>query len=412
MNETLRQALSTLRIVNAGALFNAACGTAEGLLRVAAPRALPASLDIILTKACNLRCIFCISYAPLADRHWMDIGLYRNIARQLFPTALGVYFCSGGEPLLYPHVREALQLCRTHRTRATMTSNGMLLDRNVADWMVADQSLTELCISFDGATKSTLERIRRGARYETILDNLHYLSDCKQRQHSPYPWLWFRFAIMRSNAHELPDMFRLCREYGLSKVEVKYLNVANEMDADESLLNHPQLAQEVFAAAQAKAREYGIALALPPLPAHRHVPHRCLRPWQFCQIDTDGSVRICYYCWRQRLGFVDDDFTAVWRNDHYQKIRRSIDSDAPYYPFCKFCPVRRGPGDPSAYDQNQHQDAYCIPGLESLQSHFNRRSEENVASLREIKTTNRAADSQEHSAEAAIPPLARQDKNG
>ena len=179
MSDILYEVRRALRLVGPKALLNAATGAAEGLLRRPSPRCLPTSLDIVLTKACNLRCIFCISYDSLDDVHWMDFDVYKRIARELFPTTLGIFICSGGEPLLYPHLREALQLAKQHRTMATMTSNGMLLNRETAAWMVADQSLQELCISFDGAQKQTLERIRRGANYEQILQNIDYLAKCK-----------------------------------------------------------------------------------------------------------------------------------------------------------------------------------------------------------------------------------------
>lgn len=374
----------TVRNVNKGALLNAARGQVEGLLRRDMPRAKPAALDIVLTKACNLRCIFCISYGSLDKEYWMDFSLYEQVARELFPSALGVFFCSGGEPLLYPHIRKALRLARDHRTRATMTSNAMLLDAQVASWMVEDQSLQELCISFDGATKPTLERIRRGANYERILGNIERLSEMKRRRKKRYPWLWFRFAIMKSNAEELPDLVPICARLGLYKIEVKYLNVTNDIEFDESLYKHPELAERVFAEARKSAAAHGVQLVLPPLPGKGAAGRKCMKPWEFVQVDTDGSLRLCYYCWKQRLGFIEDGFDAVWRGEHYARIRRSIDSEDPYYPYCKHCAVPLGPDSESAHNRTVHEDAYAIAGLEHLQIDFNERSQENVASFQQL----------------------------
>ncbi len=385
MSSPLRQTAHALGFVNTKALLNAARVTLAARLRRPAPWGMPASLDIILTKACNLRCVFCISYESLEKAYWMDFALYERLARELFPSTLSIFFCSGGEPLLYPQIREALLLARRYRTLATMTSNGMLLDREVAAWLVEDQSLQELCISFDGAQKQTLERIRRGARFETIVDNIAFLADLKRRRHRAFPRLWFRFAIMRSNAAELPEAVALAARLGLYKVEVKYLNVSGDMDPTESLYHHPQLAAEVFAAARAKAQETGVRLVAPPLPGEGRKPAPCAKPWQFCQIDTDGSLRICYYCWKQRLGFLQDGFASVWNGEHYRRIRASIDAPAPYYPYCAHCVMRHGPDAPEAHNRTLHEEAYAIPGLEQLQSSFNERSQENVASFRQLR---------------------------
>ncbi|MEJ2718759.1 MAG: radical SAM protein [Deltaproteobacteria bacterium] len=383
MDSPLTPALILLRKTNPKAHFNGLVNYAEALMGRVAPVSLPVGLDIILTKACNLRCTFCVSYGSLKGERWMSFDLYEQIARELFPTALNLFICSGGEPLLYSRIRDALRLARDSRTLVTMTSNGMLLNEETARWMVADQSLHELCISFDGARKETLERIRRGARYEKILGNLEYLSGLRERSRVSYPRLWFRYVVMRSNIEELPEIFGICAKYGLYKVVVKYLNVSNDIEFDESLFNHPDLAEQVFAEARRRAKESRIQLDLPPLPGRDNRAKKCLSPWQFCQIDTDGSVRFCYHSWCQRIGFFDNGFESVWRGPHYQKIRATVNSKKPYFPYCNYCDVRCGFDEESSHNQKLHADSYVIPGMEDLQISFNERFDENISSFKE-----------------------------
>lgn len=385
MPSSLENALAVIRQVNPRAYFNAFRGYCEGLLRVARPLSSPTILDIILTKACNLRCTFCISYGSLKGDRWMDFGLYERIAHQLFPRAHSLFLCSGGEPLMYHRVRDALQLARRYRVSTFMASNGTLLNRETAQWLADDQSLQELWISFDGSRKETLERIRLGANYEQILENIGYLSALKKKRGLLFPKLAFRYVIMRSNAEEMPEIFKICARYGLDQVKIKYLEVANDLEADETLFHHRQLAAEVFAEARRRAKEWGIGLQLPPLPGRDNRPHKCLVPWRFCQIDTDGSVRFCYRSWRQRLGFFDSGFNDLWRGEVYQKIRRTLDSDSPYFPYCQYCYARRGFNWEASHNKNLHTDAYTISGLEHLQIPFNQRVEENVSSWRQRK---------------------------
>lgn len=373
---------SFIRHIKPGAYLNAGAGCCAALLRVAKPYAYPVNVDVILTKACNLRCLFCISYGSLKEERWMSFDLYSRVARELFPTAHGLFICSGGEPFLYPRIREALQLAGNYRVRTTVTSNGMLIDEPVARWVVEDQTLHELCISFDGSSKETLERIRRGAHYETILRNLAYLSALKRRKAAVFPRMWLRFVIMKSNAHELPELFEICARLGLYKVVVKYLNVANDMDPDESLLRHPELAAQAFEAARFHARKQKVRVVLPPLPGTKSASRRCLSPWTFVQVDTDGSLRFCYSAWRQRIGFFDDGFRSVWQGEHYQKIRKTLYSDTPYYPYCRICLIRDGYGT-QAPREKADPEAYVIPGMEQLLVPFNDRANENVSSFKE-----------------------------
>ena len=372
--------------INVKAYANALLGYLEGYFRVSKPSSYPWKLDLVLTKACNLRCTFCISYGSLKGERWMDFGLYEQIAHRLFPTAHTVFFCSGGEPLLYPRIREALQLARTYRTMTVMVSNGTLLDQDTARWLVHDQCLQDLMISFDGSSKKTLEGIRLGANYDTILNNLENLTALKKARNLTYPRLSFHYIIMRSNIEELPDIFKICSRYGVYRVKVNYLNVTNDILAQESVFYHPELVSRVFAQSRRRAKEYGIQLELPELVGGPGTgPKKCLWPWEFCQIDTDGSIRFCYRSWRQRIGFFTNDFRSLWQGENYQKLRRTMDSSEPFFPYCQYCPVRLGFNQEDSHLQKQHAESYVIPGLEHLQVPFNQRAEESSSSFMEFK---------------------------
>jgi MoaA/NifB/PqqE/SkfB family radical SAM enzyme len=385
VNNRVIGAVRSLGLVNPGAWANAAVNCVEGAIGITRPKTYPVELDIILTKACNLRCVICIAYGSIRGERWMPFERYEKIADKLFPHARGVFFCSGGEPFLYPRIRDALRLVRRHRALATVTSNGMLINREIADWIVEDQTIFELFISFDGATKASLERIRRGANFETILRNVEYLNKVKRERGARFPQLSMRYVAVRSNAEELPTLFEICGRCGVDRVEVVYLNVANDIDFDESLFNHPQLAADSFGKAAIEARKSGVQLDLPALPDCRVHERKCVYPWRFCQIDTDGSLRFCYHSWRQRLGFFEDGFDEIWRGPHYQKIRETLDSDSPYYPHCAVCSVRRGMGIESSHKKDFASDSYVIAGLEHLQVPFTERSLENVSSFKEIQ---------------------------
>jgi MoaA/NifB/PqqE/SkfB family radical SAM enzyme len=385
MNLVISKVLADFGQVNLKAYGNALLGYLEGFFRVSSPRSYPRNLDIVLTKACNLRCKFCISYGSFKGQRWMNFSLYEQIARRLFPFVAKVFFCSGGEPMLYPRLREALKLAKHYRTMTSMVSNGTLLDRHIAQWLVQDQSLHDLRISFDGARKETVESIRRGANFESILANLEYLTALKKERGLIYPRLSFHYVVMKSNLEELPEIFKICAQRGLYQVQVTYLNVANDLDPQESLFHHRDLAAQVFAEARTRAREFGIQLDLPPLIGQDKGLRRCLWPWQFCQIDSDGSLRCCYRSWRQRLGFFSEGFETHWRGEHYQKLRRTLDSPSPYFPYCRYCPIRLGLNREVSHKQSLHAESYVIPGLERLQVPFNLRFEENYSSFVELK---------------------------
>jgi MoaA/NifB/PqqE/SkfB family radical SAM enzyme len=383
MKAELEALLDTQRLVNKEAKLNAARSIIEGALRLPQPKSLPVAVDIILTKACNLRCIMCVAYGSLRDERWMPFERYELIARELFPTAQGVFFCSGGEPFLYPKIRDALALARKHRTITYVSSNGMLIDEAVSEWLVADQSLQELTVSFDGATKGSLERIRVGANYDRILANLKRLSQAKKRDRVRFPRVSMRYAIARYNADEFPRLVEVAADRGVYKIDVVYVNFPDEIDFSESLFNHRELTARVFAEARAQAHKRRVELRLPPLPGKRGRRRNCVYPWRFIQIDSDGSIRFCYHTWRQRLGFVEDGLRSIWFGEHYRRIRETIDSESPYYPYCRFCFERLGFGDESSHRVDLDSELYGVPGLESLAVPFDSRLQVNKTAFKE-----------------------------
>jgi radical SAM protein with 4Fe4S-binding SPASM domain len=172
---------------------------------------------------------------------------------------------------------------------------------------------------------------------------------------------------------------------GISEVNVSYLNVTNDIDPQESLFYDQDLAAEVFQEAKTLSKKLGIHLRLPPLPRADAYERSCFFPWNFCQIDTDGAIRFCYKAWTQRLGNVNEDFKSVWRGTHYQRIRSTMDSESPYFPYCQHCAMKKGIAHESAHNQKLHSDCYTIKGLEHLQTGFNERAMENRIAIKEMK---------------------------
>jgi len=88
----------------------------------------PASVDVVMTKACNLACSFCRDYEHPGSKKLSREGM-ESIARQLFPSASWVNICSGGEPYLHTGLEHLLRLAKQHRAQTWVLSNAMLLKR-------------------------------------------------------------------------------------------------------------------------------------------------------------------------------------------------------------------------------------------------------------------------------------------
>jgi sulfatase maturation enzyme AslB (radical SAM superfamily) len=136
-----------------------------------------ATLEIVLTTACNLACAYC--YQNDKDRRRMEWSTLRQAVELLFRSGrrdltLSFY---GGEPLLeFPLMCRAVEFAESglppgKSLRFSISTNGMLLDDERAEFLARHRFDTQL--SFDGVPAA---QERRGAgtfqRLDATLDRL------------------------------------------------------------------------------------------------------------------------------------------------------------------------------------------------------------------------------------------------
>jgi radical SAM protein with 4Fe4S-binding SPASM domain len=101
-------------------------------------------LELQLTRRCNLACRHCYLGAPRPEEIPLDDAL--NIAREFEAMGGLRLLISGGEPLLYPHLREFIEETRRLKMRRVLLTNGTLITAGNAPWLRVE----EIQFSLDG----------------------------------------------------------------------------------------------------------------------------------------------------------------------------------------------------------------------------------------------------------------------
>lgn len=300
----------------------------------------PYGADIVTTRRCNLNCVMCIKY-PSKPPASMPMDVFDRVAADLFPHLIYVRFCSGGEHLMHPHFREMLARCKAAGCVVTLMSNGMLMGRDWAEFIVAESSIWSIGFSMDAATPGTLESIRQGANFGNVVANIRGLEETKARHRSRFPLTALRATLMRRNIEELPHLVRLAHEWGVGTVHAGYLITPPHLPADESLWHHRDLVPPVFEEARRYAQELGVTLNLPGLIEKRpRCQQLCVLPWTQVYVDPNGDVRLCCNAWDDEgvLGnMVETPFEQVWNCERYVQIRQSLLDGRPAYKRCINC---------------------------------------------------------------------------
>jgi MoaA/NifB/PqqE/SkfB family radical SAM enzyme len=303
----------------------------------------PRMLDLVPTRRCNLSCVGCVHYGG-GPRDDLSLEFFKSVLEESAPWVVQYRFCSLGEPLLNSNLPEMLALAARAGIGCNVMTNGTLLTPEIAEFLISAARLDILTFSIDGATAETCERLRRGLRFDQLLEGIAAFVEAKRRHGAASPVIQANAVAMRDNIDEFPDLVRLAARLGIEDLNVHYLTVEGEVQLENSLFRTAKLQKEVFEECKAVAQDVGVVLHLPPDVDDVGFRKRCFLPWDTLIIDTDGSARMCYFSWEERVGHIVEDggIRAVWNNRLYQRVRGTIESDCPHYRYCRHCGYRVG----------------------------------------------------------------------
>lgn len=206
---------------------------------------------------CNLHCIMCEEHSEWSPKQQtrraesppprlMPIELIRKIIplaakdglKEVIPSTMG-------EPLLYEHFDEIVELCRESGVMLNLTTNGTFPRRSAEEWAGQLVPITEdVKFSINGASRETQEHIMRGSNFERMISNIKNfiaIRDLHVAEGGHRCRVSFQLTFMECNIRELPDMVRLAISLGVDRVkghhlwahfdELKALSLRRDTDA-------------------------------------------------------------------------------------------------------------------------------------------------------------------------------------
>jgi glycosyltransferase involved in cell wall biosynthesis/MoaA/NifB/PqqE/SkfB family radical SAM enzyme len=327
---------------------------------------------------CNLRCVMCEEHSPMSTRQEerkaagkprrvMPMDLVRRVIaegaanglREVIPSTMG-------EPLLFEHFDDILDLCRQHGVWLNLTTNGTFPGRGARAWAERIVPVTsDVKISWNGATKDTHERIMLGARWEHVLENVRVfiaVRDACAAGGRHRCRVTFQLTFLEANVGELADIVRLAIDLGVDRVKghhlwahfdgIKHLSMRRDADAVRRW-------NEAVLAARAAAAER-------PLPNGKHIllenlffldetATTDLAPGGPCPflgqeawVSAEGRFDPCCApdAQRRTLGEFGDlnerGLMQIWRGEEYARLVKTYRSRA----LCLGCNMRKPVGSP------------------------------------------------------------------
>lgn len=173
-----------------------------------------------LNDGCNLEYVMCGGKKKANQQHVMKIEDFSRNMLPLLRRANHYQFGCLYEPLLVPYfANAALQLpepeaCGPH---GRIVTNGTLLNDGNIQAILDKGIFKRILISIDGATPEIFEKIRRGAKFASLISNIKALVSHARNINSTVS-IELLFTILRENYHQLPEIVKLAKELELRKV--------------------------------------------------------------------------------------------------------------------------------------------------------------------------------------------------
>jgi len=293
----------------------------------------PQRLVFETTNRCNLRCEMC----GQSHRDFVGKDLLPEVFRKTEPywdTTHDASLFGWGEPLMNKHLGEYFDLLAPRGPRIFVLTNAMLLKQDMIDRFVAG-GLSYLNFSVDGATADTYNRIRRNAKFETVIANISKVVAKRRELGVSHPYLRMVFVGMRSNIEEFPDFVDLAADLGMDEAKMVHMIAYGQAMVPEILFDHQERTNAILDEAERRAEARGIKLTIPDrfdlsgaaALAPETVQHkRCPRPWEEIFVQSDGKVRLCMLS-KDIMGDLNaENVEDIWNNEKFQKVRATINT--------------------------------------------------------------------------------------
>lgn len=292
---------------------------------------LPTRLDIENVSRCNFHCVMCqVSDWPgLKRAEDMSLEDFKRLIDSQYGL-LEIKLQGMGEPLLGRETYfEMIRYARSKHIWVRTTTNASLLHFKDNYKTLIDTGVNEVQISFDGATKETFEKIRRGSTFELVVNNCKLVNDyCNQRR-LLRTRMWV--VVQQSNVHEFLQFVDLAHTMGFKRLtyslnltdfgQEKWHRTNGAMTVEESVT--PELARE----AMERGHRLGVEVTFWHIFSKYGTERsEALCPWPFERAYVSSDLRIVPCCMIANPEVVDlgdaRDFTTAWNDRKMRAFRR------------------------------------------------------------------------------------------
>ena len=168
----------------------------------------PAMLTLENTSICNAKCIMCPYPDMERDKIIMDHDLY--LKGLMDAKELGIQWVQPqyfGEPLVDKELERKIKAAKEMGLKVSIFTNGSLMNEDKAR-MLIESGIDEVKVSIDSCKPEVYEKIRKGLKFDTVVQNVKRLMDLKRSMGKVRPQVWVMFVEFAENHGEVREYYK------------------------------------------------------------------------------------------------------------------------------------------------------------------------------------------------------------
>lgn len=286
----------------------------------------PMAVSIEPTTACNLSCPECPSGLKQFTRATgnLKVGMNEKILDELGKNLIYINYYFQGEPFINPHIFEMIKAANQRNIYTSTSTNAHFIDEQIAKKII-DSGLDQLIISIDGTSQETYESYRVDGSLEKVLQGTKHIVSAKNKGAKLH--IVFQFLVVKANEHQIDEVFRLAKEYGVDEVRLKTAQFYQFENGNPLMPSNDEYSRY-------KLQSDGT------YKLKNKLRNACWRMWSSCVFTWNGSVVPCCFDKdaKHQLGSVQSEsFLSIWKSDQYRGFRKAVLTNRKEIDICKNC---------------------------------------------------------------------------
>jgi radical SAM protein with 4Fe4S-binding SPASM domain len=167
------------------------------------------SVFLHLTDKCNLRCKHCCAANMSQSGKELTTQEFITFLEQFYAEGGNAVVISGGEPLITNKLKKILEI--NPKAHIRLLTNATMIDEKWAAYL--SKFNISIQVSIDGSNKSIHDSIRGDGSFEAALIGVEHLIRQGMQKRINYST-----TIMKQNLSDLPNIFQLAKNMGISYV--------------------------------------------------------------------------------------------------------------------------------------------------------------------------------------------------